>query len=180
VAMEGVGYGQLAKMRRDLSVEELRKALTVLARDAQRRDDIALIQAREVDYNERTRGFAARLENIFLEISGRKIPWEQSYLEACRRLDTQNALLQIHLAAQLFTAERGREPATFDELMPEYLPALPLDPYTNRPLLSKTEGGQLILYSVGRDRIDNGGSFTSSATYYSQEGYDLDLDTLTR
>jgi hypothetical protein len=179
-ALEGVGYGQLAKVRGGLSIDQLREVLTALARDSQRRDEFAVIRAREVDYNDRLRGFAARLENILLEISGRKAPWEESFLGACRRRRAENALLRIHLSAQLFTAERGREPVTFDELVPDYLPSLPLDPYTNQPLRCKTEAGKPIVYSVGWDGVDNGGQFTIPATYHSQKGYDLDMEMLTR
>ena len=63
------------------------------------------------------------------------------------------------LAIRLFEVEHGRRPASLDELVPEYLPALPADPFTagGRPLGYLPDAPQPILYSVGADGEDNGG-----------------------
>jgi len=67
------------------------------------------------------------------------------------------------------------------ELVPAYLPAIPLDPYSGKSLCEKLLNDGLTVYSVGRDGIDNGGTFGNSQTYWSStSGYDFDLDTLTR
>ena len=41
--------------------------------------------------------------------------------------------------------------------MPEFLPEVPADPYDGRPLRLKRTDGGLVLYSLGRDRKDDGG-----------------------
>jgi hypothetical protein len=79
---------------------------------------------------------------------------------------------QIHFALQLHRAERGTFPDTLDALVPAYLDNLPLDPYTGEPfryrLLVPGEderGRAYILYSVGLDGVDNGGSVHESGPY---------------
>ena len=85
------------------------------------------------------------------------------------------------LALRLHRAEKGALPATLGALVPGYLPAVPLDPYDERPFryrISKGESiamealppprpagalviaglaGRGILWSVGPDRIDDDG-----------------------
>jgi hypothetical protein len=45
-----------------------------------------------------------------------------------------------------------------DELMPEYLPAVPRDRFDGRPLKYRMTNGWPTLYSVGEDRGDHGGN----------------------
>lgn len=69
---------------------------------------------------------------------------------------------QLDCAAAAFAAERyridhGRWPATLADLVPEYLPQLPLDVFDGQPLrLARFEQG-IVIYSVGFDGTDNGG-----------------------
>lgn len=63
--------------------------------------------------------------------------------EACRRgffpkfhgYPAQRALIQTIIAAERFRLNRGRLPASLDELVPEYLESVPMDPFTQKPLL---------------------------------------------
>ena len=64
------------------------------------------------------------------------------------------------LAARLYRADHGGAlPATLGDLVPDYLPAVPLDPLdpAGRPLRYATLGGVPFLYSVGEDGTDDGG-----------------------
>jgi hypothetical protein len=74
---------------------------------------------------------------------------------------TERRLAAVLLALRLFEAELGSLPERLSELVPAYLPAIPSDPFApdNRPLafLSESEHGPLI-YSVGRNAIDDAGS----------------------
>jgi len=71
------------------------------------------------------------------------------------------ALLQarttaLSLALQAYYQNEGRLPDNLDLLLPDYLPEIPLDPYDHAPMrYSRAKG---ILYSVGNDFVDNGGS----------------------
>lgn len=63
-------------------------------------------------------------------------------------------LLYTSLALRAYEAEHGRPAASLEELVPEYLSAVPLDPFTESQPLQYL-GGKL--YSVGLDLVDDGG-----------------------
>ena len=71
----------------------------------------------------------------------------------------------FHRAAEVLVAAthsrlaNGLLPESATALVPDYLPAVPLDPFTkDAPLLTKrTDDGWLIVYSVGPDGEDDGG-----------------------
>ncbi|MBI4583937.1 MAG: hypothetical protein HY717_07935 [Planctomycetes bacterium] len=66
------------------------------------------------------------------------------------------AALQAELALRCHRLARGRLPESLEALVPEYLPAVPLDPYDGKPL--KYDPAKRILYAVGQDLMDSGGS----------------------
>ena len=41
--------------------------------------------------------------------------------------------------------------------MPDYLPALPIDPFSGKPLILANEADGYVVYSVGANRRDDGG-----------------------
>jgi len=75
-------------------------------------------------------------------------------------------LLGQETAASLaaFRAMHGSYPATLEELVPEIMPELPPDPFTGDPLEYRRKGDGYVLYSVGPDRKDHGGSRMRSDT----------------
>jgi len=54
-------------------------------------------------------------------------------------------------------AQNGAVPATLDALVPRYLPSVPADPFDARPLRFKRLPRGYLIYSVGRDGVDDGG-----------------------
>jgi hypothetical protein len=70
------------------------------------------------------------------------------------------------LAAQRHRLKHGQLPAKLADLVPEFLPAVPTDPFDGQPLrmldrVSADKGDALLFYSVGKDRKDDGGVETS-------------------
>lgn len=66
------------------------------------------------------------------------------YFETSFRVIAERRMTAISLAAQLFRADHGRWPNTLDELVPQYLPAVPLDPFTDgKPLGYVVQHGAL-------------------------------------
>ncbi len=67
------------------------------------------------------------------------------------------------LAAERYRLVNGHWPHSFEE-MAEFLPEVPLDPYDGQPLrMRKTDDG-LVIYSIGRDKIDDNGIFDAKGT----------------
>jgi hypothetical protein len=68
------------------------------------------------------------------------------------------ALLAV-LAILRFKSDNHRLPATLDELVSAgYLQSVPMDPYSDGPLVYKPAGDNFKLYSVGENFSDDGGS----------------------
>ncbi len=62
------------------------------------------------------------------------------------------------LAAERFRRDHGRWPAALAELVPAYLRAVPADPYAVQPLRLRRLADGLVIYSVGPDKTDDGGT----------------------
>jgi hypothetical protein len=62
------------------------------------------------------------------------------------------------VALEQFRAGHGYQyPATLSELAPEYLSAIPADPFDGQPLRYEKKGGGYALYSIGPDLKDDSG-----------------------
>jgi hypothetical protein len=87
---------------------------------------------------------ALRFEKIFL---------------AFHRTHAQQRSLIAALAAERFRLANGRWPNSLVELTPAFLGRPLTDPWTGGPLQFRRLQDGLVIYSVGRDREDNGGEF---------------------
>ena len=72
----------------------------------------------------------------------------------------QLRLTRTALAINAYQQEKGQAPPTLDVLVPEYLSTVPLDPFNDpHPLRYKLEpDGNWLLYSIGPDQTDDGGT----------------------
>ncbi len=73
----------------------------------------------------------------------------------------KHALLRSTIAA--LATERCRHdkkvwPDNIDQLCPQYLATVPLDPYDGKPLHYRRVKDGIVIYSVGQDGVDNGGN----------------------
>src|SRR5690349_7724341 len=68
----------------------------------------------------------------------------------------RHRLVLSALAAEQYHAAQNRFPDSIVELSPRYLPDLPVDPFSRKPLLYRREGLGYVLYSTGPDRQDDG------------------------
>lgn len=90
-------------------------------------------------------------------------------------------MLRCDIAIRLFRHQHHRLPESLPELVPEHLPAIPVDPFSGQPFIYRTMNDGYLLYSVGPDRQDNGGTFGSlHDVVITQDGFDDDLDTGSR
>ena len=70
---------------------------------------------------------------------------------------TRLLLTDVGYALAAYKAERGDFPDTLDALVPDLLPAVPLDPINGDPLKYSLKEGGFLLYSVGTNGVDDGG-----------------------
>jgi hypothetical protein len=98
-------------------------------------------------------------------------PWQRS--NVALSLQVMPAFTQLFHATARFEAERdsalagvafrrfqlkhGRAPSSLAEMIPEFLPAVPADPFRRgAPLTLVTTGNQFAIYSVGINGVDDG------------------------
>jgi hypothetical protein len=65
------------------------------------------------------------------------------------------------LAIRLYEFEHEHRPHALNELVPDYIPAIPLDPFSadGAPIGYRPDADPPVLYSVGDDGVDDGGEF---------------------
>ena len=125
---------------------------------------------------------AAKSMVVGREATSRKVAWQlltelAPAFGQARVAETRAAarerLTRIGFALRIHQREQGDYPATLEELTPDPLHEIPLDPFTDAPLVyHRTDDGGFRLYSVGDNRTDDGG-----ATYDSEpEGDDIILE----
>ncbi len=66
------------------------------------------------------------------------------------------------LAMERYRLGNGALPESLDELVPEYLDSVPLDPFDEKPLRYATKDGYVVIYSVGENGVDDGGDVQMS------------------
>ncbi len=64
----------------------------------------------------------------------------------------------VALAAERFRVANGRFPEKPDELVPEFIEALPADPFDGKPLRLTATADGIVIYSVGSNMTDEGGA----------------------
>jgi hypothetical protein len=71
--------------------------------------------------------------------------------------DAHLKLALTALAIEQFRDEQGHVPEKIEELQPKFLEEVPEDPFDGEPVRYRRLQKGYVLYSVGRDRQDNGG-----------------------
>jgi hypothetical protein len=92
-------------------------------------------------------------------IVGMLAPAMTNIAQTCQRNHAMLRAAIVALAAERFRQQHGRWPAALGELVQAgLLKAVPTDPFDGQPLrLARTADG-LIVYSVGPDKADDGGT----------------------
>ena len=68
---------------------------------------------------------------------------------------TCDQLSRLNLELHYFYKQHGHFPDSLQELVPRYLPALPMDPCSGQPFKYKYDGIHFVLYSIGIDGEDD-------------------------
>jgi hypothetical protein len=64
----------------------------------------------------------------------------------------------LTIAVERYRLQHGELPAALDDLRPAYIDSLPFDPFTGKGLLFSRDEETYVIYSVGANRKDDGGS----------------------
>jgi len=118
----------------------------------------ALTQVQEVESRLKTMvGSRNPLHKVQYRYTLALFPAARAAFEADgRALASRDALIAA-IAAERHRLKHGTYPSRLDELVPDFLPAIPIDPFDGRPLRFVRSDDGLRIYSVGRNRKDDGG-----------------------
>jgi len=100
--------------------------------------------------------------------------WFQSAAGSVAPFQANLALLrcaQAALAAERFRLAHGHWPDSLSTLVPEFLRAVPTDPFVGQPLRFRRVNQGLVIYSVGADGQDDGGALNRQVS--SSKGSDV-------
>jgi hypothetical protein len=73
------------------------------------------------------------------------------------RTEVRRDLVRIGFALTAYRGEKGSYPETLDELVPKYLPEIPLDKFSEKPLIYVPRESDFLIYSVGNNGLDDEG-----------------------
>jgi hypothetical protein len=98
----------------------------------------------------------------------------------CFAFQDRDARLRLAIAAlacERYRLAHDRWPASLVQLVPDYLPAVPLDPYDAQPLRLRRLSDGVQLYSIGFDQKDDGGKVVGASNIGVDIGFRLwDVD----
>jgi len=157
VACSAIGSVPLTKLAPQLGCEQLKPIIAALVK----------LDEASVTWSE-----VRRAEGVYLRHELRKIPnpitwlplwWQARKSTRVAEFQHQRALsrlrlLETELALRCHNAEQGAPPAQLTELVPKYLQRVPQDPFSSQPLIYRPQGTNWLLYSIGPDRKDDGGT----------------------
>lgn len=69
----------------------------------------------------------------------------------------------VAIALERYRRDKGAMPEHLQELVPDYLPELPLDPFDGHPFRYRRAGNRYLLYSIGANRRDDQGDAAKDA-----------------
>jgi hypothetical protein len=92
-------------------------------------------------------------------------------------LVARRRLIMTELAIRCYVAAGNQPPRNLAQLVPDYLKSVPQDPFTGKPLTYRAQETNWVLYSVGPDRVDSGGTPAKKATSTTPASGDLFYDS---
>lgn len=157
VGCETRGYNLLVALVPKLNCEEVRPTIA---------------QLEKLDINGVTWDEIQQMEKAFVRQGLRKtmnpIQWVTAWWQlrpAIKRSQDKNnqilarlRLLMMELVLRCRQSDQGRAPERLDQLVPKYLQRVPTDPFSGQSLIYRARHTNWLLYSIGPDRVDDGGN----------------------
>jgi hypothetical protein len=72
--------------------------------------------------------------------------------------DALHRLAMLGLAMARYYAEHKKYPDRLEDLVPDYIAAVPVDPFDGKPIKMRVAEDRIVLYSIGRDMTDDQGT----------------------
>jgi hypothetical protein len=133
--IQGQAIARLRAIANQLPSDTIREIIAELGSLEQRRLSLDAIEARRVRWY---RGSFSRFERMMLSTTGMakqgQAAEQQMIKKALANVDRPLRYLQVQLAIHAFHEDQKAWPRSVEELIPEYLSTVPIDPTTGKPL----------------------------------------------
>lgn len=100
---------------------------------------------------------SAATESVSDALLGLLVPAYEQADAMQMRMRIHDDLVRIGFSLAAYHAEHQNYPQSLDELVPSLLKSVPIDPYTEKPLIYKVQDDGFLIYSVGKNLRDDGG-----------------------
>jgi len=160
-------YDQLVTAAKIADWKERKSAVGKVMKDVlerqekQAKDPIDWIAA-ALDSKVRARKAGSFIGNVLIQLL---LPALDAVIVAEEREIVKRELVQVSLAMAAYRAENGKYPEKLEALAPKYLAKLPLDPWSGKSYIFRTEKAGYVLYGVGQNEKDDGGKEDSRDDY---------------
>ena len=94
---------------------------------------------------------------ILTAYTGLIVPATSAALNATARNRATIQAADAGIAVELYRRENGKLPTSLNDLVPKFLPSVPIDPINGKPMLYKADENGFTIYSVGNNGIDDAG-----------------------
>jgi len=173
VACENIGLAGLQGLRRRLTGEESSELVAVLLALDTSREPLKEVFHRDEIWSEHVYGWQSRLWHYFRRTTDETVLVLQAMEGSDHRVQAMIRLLICELAIQAYRSEYASAPRQLEDLVPDYLPAMPEDPFSGKPLVYRCTQEGYLLYSVGYNERDDGGQRPDPMDFF---GGDMLLD----
>ena len=180
------GMMRMAALRNDVSTDHARQVLTLLRRFERDQEPFDMTLQREQAWEHREQNWRSRLKRLDGSTRGGVGNLSKMQIRSLREGDHFSPilprLLATEVALRLFNEDHGRLPRNLDELVPRYLDSVPIDPFSDKPLIYRTKDDKFQLYTVWSNGLDEGGKTGKGDAEERAKRLpvDYDLDTAVR
>jgi hypothetical protein len=159
VAIGTTGLRDERDLRGKLTPEQCRQIIALLEEIEGSQEDPANVVGREtwfLNQNVKKLGFVGRISMKVSGMHAKNLKQIASSLASAENREAASRRLVLaDLALRVYRNEHGEDPPDLNSLVPGILKAIPLDPYTGKPLLYVRTGKDGTVYSAGPDRDDD-------------------------
>lgn len=173
---ESYGCGAVSQAVENLSEADCRRALDELRRSLADRPSVETVLAYDAYWHQACFGWREKLYHGACWLAREIEPSvdKERLRDADKRGLLRLRLLEVRLALELYRRQHGDWPSRLQQLVPEHLSAVPVDPYSNGSLAYRRDGADFLLYSVGPDGRDDGCRKSNDPREVNFAGRDID------